>query len=465
MTFEELIAAAKAAVAAGDLDKARDLTEQAQALKAIGELEPVENPELDKVTKERDELAEKMAKIEQEPPTKSAGYDAVVIEDEEDKRPSSYDAFGDFLMDVKRAGEGNYIQGLRPFRSDDANDEGGFSLAKALGTTFVGSLAGAAKAAKAAPTGLGESIPESGGFLVGTDTTSGILSRTYNIGQILQRVAMDTVGPNSNGMTYYAEAETSRATGSRRGGVRFYWSAEASTMTASSPKFRRMVLSLKKAHTLLYATEEQLSDSSALESYVNRVLPEELRFGIEDSIFNGTGSGMPEGILNSDALVSVAKESGQSAATVVAENISKMWARRWIGGTQNYIWVYNQDVEPQLDALSYSIGTGGALVYMPPGGLSGAPYGTIKGRPAFPVEYCETLGTVGDIALLDLSQYQMIDKGGIQAASSIHVRFLQDEQVFKFTYRIDGQPTWQAALTPYKGSSTVSPFIVLATRA
>jgi HK97 family phage major capsid protein len=81
------------------------------------------------------------------------------------------------------------------------------------------------------------------------------------------------------------------------------------------------------------------------------------------------------------------------------------------------------------------------------------------------VEHASTLGTVGDIALVDLSQYLLIDKGGMNSASSIHVRFLNDEMTFKFTLRIDGQPIWNSALTPAKGSNTQSPFVVLATRA
>jgi hypothetical protein len=53
----------------------------------------------------------------------------------------------------------------------------------------------------------------------------------------------------------------------------------------------------------------------------------------------------------------------------------------------------------------------------------------------------------------------------MQRAVSVHVRFLYDEQVFKFTYRVDGQPIWSSALTPFKGSNTLSPFVALQTRA
>lgn len=39
-----------------------------------------------------------------------------------------------------------------------------------------------------------------------------------------------------------------------------------------------------------------------------------------------------------------------------------------------------------------------------------------------------------------------VDKGGVSQASSIHVRFLYDEQVFRFIYRVDGQPIWNTKL-------------------
>jgi HK97 family phage major capsid protein len=80
-------------------------------------------------------------------------------------------------------------------------------------------------------------------------------------------------------------------------------------------------------------------------------------------------------------------------------------------------------------------------------------------------EYNATLGTVGDIMLVDLSQYTIVDKGGVQMATSLHVAFDTDEMRFRITYRVDGKPMWHSALTPFKGSATKSPFVTLATRA
>lgn len=318
----------------------------------------------------------------------------------------------------------------------------------------------------ASATGLGESVPSDGGFLVQFDYAKGLIQRTYEIGRILGLVSKIGIGATSNGLKCNAINETSRATGSRFGGLQAYWRDEAATVTASKPTFRQMELNLKSLMVLCYATEELLADTTALENVINVAVPEELRFMLEDAIVNGTGAGTPLGLANSGCLVSVAKETNQPAATIQYENVVNMWARLWSGSQPNAVWLYNQNCTAQLMSMTLIMGTAGYPVFMPPGGISGQPYATIFGRPAFPVEYCATLGTVGDLILGDFSQYLQIDKGGIQTASSMHVRFIYDEMTYRFTYRTDGQPTWNSALTPKNGSSsTLSPFVVLATRA
>jgi HK97 family phage major capsid protein len=404
------------------------------------------------------------AQLEAEPPTNSG---IVVVEDEADKaiKARPYKGLGDFLADVIKAGAGDYDPRLLPLRSKDALDEGAFSLNGALGDDYVGSITKSAHARKAVGTGLAEGIGSTGGFLVGTDTQSGILARVYDSGQLLQRVGMDGLSAGSNAMTYNVEAETSRADGSRRGGIRAYWAAEAGSYTASYPTFRQVELKLKKVVGLVYATDEQIQDTSALESYISRILPEELRFVVEDSIINGSGGGQMKGILATGATVSVDKETGQAAATIVSQNIMKMWARMYGPSRRNAVWLIEQSCEPQLMQLSLSVGTGGVPLYTPAGGLSAAPYATIFNRPVLAHESCKAVGTVGDIILMDPQEYQMIEKGGIQSASSIHVAFTTGEQLFRFTYRCDGSPLWASALTPLSAGDTLSPYITLATRA
>lgn len=319
--------------------------------------------------------------------------------------------------------------------------------------------------------GSSETVPSDGGFLVQQDFAGEIVSRSYEMGQILSRVRRIPIGSNSNGLKIPAIDETSRATGSRWGGVQVYRTNEGGDLNAKKPKMRLMELSLKKLTGLAYVTDELVQDSTALEAVMSQAFQEELTFTMEDEIMSGSGAGQMLGIMNSPALVTVAAEGSQVSTTYVAENAMKMWSRCWSRSRMNAVWLINQDVEPQLFQMNVKIknvaGTenvGGMPVYVQAGSIAGQPFATLFGRPVIPVEYCQTLGTKGDVVLADFSQYITIDKGGVQTASSIHVRFLNDEQTFRWVVRNDGQPTWHAPLTPYKGSNTLSPFVCVATR-
>lgn len=346
-----------------------------------------------------------------------------------------YRRFGEFLLDVVRA---------------DAPENRGRALPPSL--------------ERRAASGMGESVPSDGGFLVQHDFSAELLRRAYASGVLASRVRRIQLGANSKGLRINAIDETSRADGSRWGGVTSYWVNEGDLKTASRPKLRQMELNLKKLIGLCYATDELVEDAAALGQIIMDAFADEFAFRIDDAILRGTGAAQPLGILNSPALVSVAAESGQAAGTLQAENLVKMYSRMWASSRRNAVWVYNQDVEPSLFGLALSIGTGGVPVFMPPGGLTANPFSTLYGLPMIPVEQAATLGTVGDVLLIDPSQYILVDKGAMKSDSSIHVRFIYDETTFRFVYRADGMPTWHSALTPANGSNTLSPYVALATR-
>ncbi len=162
-------------------------------------------------------------------------------------------------------------------------------------------------------------------------------------------------------------------------------------------------------------------------------------------------------------IVTVGKETGQAADTIVTENILKMYSRR-LGMAAKYAWFINQDIEPQLYTLNLDVGTGGQPVFLPPGGLSDAPYARLMGLPVIPIEHTATVGTSGDIMFANFGQYIMIDKGPQQVASSIHLYFDTDETAFRFVYRCDGQPVDVSPITPANSALTQSAFVVLADR-
>lgn len=316
-----------------------------------------------------------------------------------------------------------------------------------------------------APLGAEVGTPSEGGFLLEHQYTRQLWQMAWDQGELMRRCFRVPIDANADSVKINGIDETSRATGSRWGGVRAYWVAEGGTITASQPTFRQMSFEPKDLDVLVYATGQMLRSTSTLEAVVNQVVPEEINWMTENAIMWGTGVGMPLGFMSSGALISVDKESGQLADTIVVENISKMWARMRARNRANAVWLISQDIEPQLDQLAVVSGTASFPVYLPAGGMSAAPYGSIKGRPVVPVEHCDTLGDLGDIVLVDLSQYGLSDRGGVEAASSIHVQFLTNQQAFRFIYSVDGQSLWSSALTPWNGGATQSAFVALAARA
>jgi len=121
----------------------------------------------------------------------------------------------------------------------------------------------------------------------------------------------------------------------------------------------------------------------------------------------------------------------------------------------------------QIYSMSLSVGIGGSAVFLAAGSLPSQPENRLLGLPMIEVEQCQALGTAGDLILADLKNgYIIADKGGIQADMSIHVEFLTDQSVFRFVYRVDGQPVRASALEPYKGGAgaTQSHFVALETR-
>ena len=323
----------------------------------------------------------------------------------------------------------------------------------------------------AAVSGASTGVGGDGGFLVQKDFAVDLTKDGFESGALASRCSQTEIGANADGLEVIVIDEKSRATGSRWGGVQVYRGAEADSATAKKPKISKWESRLEDLLGLAYMTDRLLQDAPAMASVFQEAFSDEFSFVIDDEIFRGTGAGQMMGVLNAPATVSVAKETGpaQTAATIIAENIMNMWARVLPRSKASSVgaWFINTETTPELSKMQIGTGVSGQLVYMPPGGLSGSPYGSIYGKPVVEIETASALGTVGDISYLDLNKYKLITKGGIQAADSIHVRFLFNERTFRWITRINGAPKFNSPITPYKATSgkTLSSFVTLATRA
>jgi HK97 family phage major capsid protein len=375
-------------------------------------------------------------------------------------KPADPEARGQEQRTEEKVSLGRYLQAVASMGGMDS-ERSGYFMAKAEARALL--------AETRAPSGMSEAAPSDGGFLVGTQQAGMLAQRAYGEGKIAALCERIPISGPFNGLKYPVIDETSRADGSRSGGVLAYWKNEAAAGTHKAPKIGEQNLNLEKLIGLCYVTDELLQDATALEVLISAEFGKEFSFKLDDAVINGLGAGVPLGILNAGCLVSVAKETGQTAKTLNFENVVNMYSRHWSGSAMATTrWVMNRQLIPQVMALAIKVGTAGFPLYIPGNSLAGTPNGTLLGVPIIFAEQSATPGTVGDIGLFDFGQYRIIDKAGIQAASSMHVLFTTDEMAFRFVMRVNGQPLWKSALTPYKDASTsqtVSPFVTVAARA
>lgn len=316
-----------------------------------------------------------------------------------------------------------------------------------------------------AASGASASVGADGGFMIQKDFATDLFSKGEESSELASRCSSTEIGPNSDGLEVVTLDDYDKSGGAGWGGVQVYRRGEADTVAATKPKFDGWAARLEDLMGLAYATERLLQDAPAMGSVFQEAFREQFGFKLDDEIFRGTGVGQCQGLLSADATIVQAKEGGQTADTITAANVQAMWSRVHGKSRKNAVWFYNQEAEVQLQNMQIGTGSAATLVFLPPGGLADTPYGRIFGRPAIPLEHASALGDKGDISVFDLTQYKIIRKGAIEAAESIHVRFVYAERAFRWITRVNGKPKWKKALTPYKGAITRSPFVTLAERA
>lgn len=310
---------------------------------------------------------------------------------------------------------------------------------------------------------LGEGAGDAGGFLVPEEFRAELLRIALESALVRPRARVVPMG----GLTvrYPAIRDASHAS-TVYGGISGTWSPEAGDVssTTNEPTFAQIALTAKKLTAYTVASNELLADSAiSLEAALLQLFAEAIAYFEDDAFIAGVGGAQPLGVLNADALISVAKETGQAADTIVWENIVKMFSRMLPSSMARGVWYAHPDTFPQLAVMSLAVGTGGAPVWINNGTVG--PPAAILGRPLIFTEKAETVGDAGDLVFADFNYYLIGDRQALTAASSPHVRFTTDQTVWRFIQRVDGRPWVDTALTPRNGTLTMSPFVALAARA
>lgn len=297
------------------------------------------------------------------------------------------------------------------------------------------------------------------GFMAPPDFTRAVWDMVFP-GYGFDLMDLVTPSPTSANMIQLSKDETTPWSTS---GVQASWRSENAQLSASKLNLNGSLVPLHELYAFVVATQELLNDAPQLNDRMTRKAAMAIRFAISKAMFGGDGNGKPMGFFGGPATITQAKEAGQTAGTIVLNNIAKMFTRLPAGSLTSAVWLANIEILPQLLALN--VGTW--PVWMPPNaGLQQAPGGTLLGRPLVFSEQATALGTVGDLTLLDPTGYFLATKegGGIDFAQSIHLFFDYNASAFRWIFRVGGQPLLTAPINPANGTLTKGHFVNLQAR-
>lgn len=352
---------------------------------------------------------------------------------------SGYKSLGEFAVDIYKAGEG--------FAAATPKLKGW--LEKATNIEKTSQAAG---------------VPNLGGALIPPEFQASLQARMRERASLVSKC---TVIPMSSlTVTLPDLADYDNSQGKVGGNIKFRTVAEMAQATENNFLIGDITLALKEYNALIKVSRQLIQFSPiSVEGLIMGQIGDAQDLALTNHFINGTGGGVPLGVINSPALISVAKETGQKADTLLYENILEMEKRAWRSRGEYY---GSADIIRQLGVMSITVGTGGSAVFVPNGTSAAAALAkNLMGRNLTFLEECPTLGDLGDLILVDWSQYfvgQFAGAPGIQAESSIHLNFDYRKECFQFTFYADGQPAWKDVHQPLKGTSK-SPYVAIAARA
>ena len=309
--------------------------------------------------------------------------------------------------------------------------------------------------------GLNEAVDSEGGFLVDQPLSEELLTKAFETGILFPRARQIPLSGRNTGIKINAVDDADRRSGSRWGGVTAGWTAEGGTGPSGRPKFRQIELNLNKLLGFVYATDEMLEDVAATAAIIQQSMSEEIAFLLDEAVFDGDGAGKPLGLLQSGAKIAVSRDTGNE---ISFDDIVRMETALWTRSDANAIYYANRRILPQLMGMTFKTTAGDQhpVFIQMNAGATQAPARFLMGRPILFTEHNKALGTEGDIVLCDMSQYLFAKKSGLKTAMSMHVRFLYEEQVFRFSFRADGTHSWDVPVRTAQDDADESPLITLA---
>jgi HK97 family phage major capsid protein len=301
-----------------------------------------------------------------------------------------------------------------------------------------------------------EAVGASGGFLVPTEFIEELYAVMAEDNFVRQRATIIPMRRRQVNIPVLDQTGTTANVPHWFGGMTFYWAEEATEKTESDPAFRQIEMVAHKLIGYTRAADELVEDAAIS---LDALLSGELgfvggaRWHEEYAFLNGTGAGMPLGVIPAPATITVARAADGAIGFADLANMMENFLPTGQG-----VWIITQSAMADLIQLN---GPAGNPSYIwQPNARDGVP-GYLLGYPVIWCEKVPRIGTTGDVVLADWRYYLIGDRKAITVESTQFDRWRYDETSWRMVHRVDGQPWLSAPLTYQDGTTQVSPFVIL----
>jgi len=303
------------------------------------------------------------------------------------------------------------------------------------------------------------SIPALGGFLVPPEFVNTILRVDTQNAIVRPRATVIPSSPSAPDTDVFIP--TLDYSFGRYAGVAVTWIDEGEEKPDENVYLERIHLTPYEVAARIHVTDRLLRNAGQIEGLIGGLLRDAILAAEDDAFLNGTGAGMPMGVITAAGppaapTITVARAG---AGAVTYADIVAMYASALPG--EDYVWVCSPTVIPELMSLTGAPAAAGVSAYIWQQDVRGRNPGTLLGYPVLVNERSPVLGAVGDIALCAFKHYVIKDGFGIAVAASEHRHFELNITVIKAFFSVDGMPWLQAPIVLEDGVTNVSPFVVL----
>lgn len=214
------------------------------------------------------------------------------------------------------------------------------------------------------------------------------------------------------------------------------WTEMCANINEIDLSFGQVTLDGYKVGAFVAVCNAVLEDNDVdLASKIIEALGKAMGKAIDKAILYGTGTKMPTGILTAllagtRAATNVVAVSGKTGIELFQAIVEAIGATSNEYATGGMFFAMNEKTKTTLMANAMSFNAAGAIVTGQAGDMP-----IVGGK-------IETLGFIPDNVIIGGygELYAMLERAGMTFARSEHVRFLNDQTVFKGTARYDGKP-------------------------